>query len=66
MSDVVKAIALAKKIEERAEGIATDALLAAIGATGGNPRFMAIILGAVHHKIGKLLVETEEKARADG
>ena len=65
MTHAEKALAFAKKLDIIATGIVTDVAIAVRLRCDNRPEFMAIMLGAVHAKIGRLLVETEQKVRAD-
>jgi hypothetical protein len=66
MIDVENERALAKKTEARADDIFRIVRAEIILACGGELQFMAIMLGEVHAKIGRLLAEVEQKAQADG
>jgi hypothetical protein len=61
MSDIEKAITLAKNIEKRAGILAHGVVQETLMRTKGDPKFSAIILRAVIHKLNKE-VATMDKA----
>ena len=63
MSEIDKAIALSKKIDERASMIVRGMHDEIAAHCRARPAFMAIMLGAVHAKIGRLLAAVEQEAR---
>ena len=64
MTHAAQALGIAKKVDVIATDIVTDMSTAIRIRCDDRPEFMAIMLSAVHHKLSKLLAETEQKARA--